>query len=220
MAKFAIFVLALLTGSISPSPAVANSDNRFSPPSLTVSVFNDAGVPQNVLSRAQDRVVQVLLRAGISLVWLDCGVPGHRVLNSGCDAVSYPQHLSVRLLPASHGLPQDTFGQSFLDASGRGSYANVYVGTMDASKVSKTVDAGDLLGCVIAHELGHLLLGKDSHASIGLMSAKWQLTELQEITGGTLSFSVSQADQILSRYVAATTRPARRSPARLARFGR
>jgi hypothetical protein len=220
MAKFAIFVLALLTGSISPSPARANSDNPFSPPSLAVSVFNDAGVPQSVLSRAQDRAVQVLLRAGISLVWLDCGVSGHRVLNSGCDAVSYPQHLSVRLLPVSHGLPQDTFGQSFLDASGRGSYANVYVGTMDASKVSKTVDSGDLLGCVIAHELGHLLLGKDSHASIGLMSAKWQFTELQEITSGTLFFSVSQADQILSRYVAATTRTAHRSPPRLARFGR
>ena len=220
MARFAIFVLALLTGSIRQPAAFANSDSPFSAPSLTVSVFNDAGVPQNVLSRAQDRAVQVLLRAGISLVWLDCGIPGHRVLNSGCDAVSYPQHLSVRLLPASHGLPQDTFGQSFLDASGRGSYANVYVGTMDASKVSKTVDSGDLLGCIVAHELGHLLLGKDSHSSIGLMSAKWQFTELQEIAGGSLLFSASQSDQILSRYVAATTRTAHSSPPGLSRFGR
>ena len=38
---------------------------------------------------------------------------------------------------------------------------------------TKSVDVGDLLGVVIAHEIGHLLLGTSVHAAGGLMRAAW-----------------------------------------------
>jgi len=38
-----------------------------------------------------------------------------------------------------------------------------------------------LLGSIIAHEVGHLLLGSNSHAGTGIMGAQWRPEEPQEI---------------------------------------
>ena len=63
---------------------------------------------------------------------------------------------------------------------------------------------GDLLGCVIAHELGHLLLGKSSHSEEGLMRARWEARELREAAKGNLLFSKSETERMRVRYRSAT----------------
>jgi len=40
------------------------------------------------------------------------------------------------------------------------------------------VDAGELLGRVIAHEIAHLLLGTSDHGPHGLMRGEWRASEL------------------------------------------
>ncbi len=50
-----------------------------------------------------------------------------------------------------------------------------------------------VLGCVIAHEIGHLLLGSDSHSRSGIMQARWGRDQLRMAMMGTLHF---QADQV------------------------
>ena len=49
------------------------------------------------------------------------------------------------------------------------------------------VDAGTLLGLVIAHELGHLLLGSGYHGWTGVMRADWP-DELLDHNGTPLAF--------------------------------
>ena len=90
--------LSLLLVSLFPQPAVAQVRRKTALVDLTVSVFNDAGVSQSVLSKAQDRATFIMRRAGLFLVWLDCGTPGNRQTNTGCSAISFPEHLSVRLV--------------------------------------------------------------------------------------------------------------------------
>ena len=58
------------------------------------------------------------------------------------------------------------------------------------------IRTGDLLGCVIVHELGHLLLGRDSHSATGLMSAVWQVNELRQASQGILFFTDNQQNRI------------------------
>ena len=56
-----------------------------------------------------------------------------------------------------------------------------------------------LLGTVIAHELGHLLLPYDSHTSRGLMRAEWDHRQLKDMASGLLAFTPEQAELIRRR---------------------
>jgi hypothetical protein len=55
---------------------------------------------------------------------------------------------------------------------------------------------GQLLGRGIAHEIGHLLLGTNSHSPTGLMSAQWSEQELKLAAFLQFGFSKDQADRI------------------------
>jgi hypothetical protein len=96
------------------------------------------------------------------------------------------------------------FGESFLDDKGVGNYASVYVEPLAASKALDVVGEGDLLGYVVVHELGHLLLGLDSHSAEGVMRGKWDLEALRQAARGTLIFSASEAERMRTRYLLAS----------------
>jgi len=177
-----------------------------SPVRLTVSVLNDAGVTPSVLSAAQARAENVLHEAGISLTWLDCGTPGHWATNIGCTTLLFPSHLSVRLVQKRAHPSPDTFGESYVDERGEGNYALVYLAGITSSKQLKTLSEGELLGYVIVHELGHLLLGADSHSATGVMRGVWQFDDLQKASRGRLFFTTSQSDQMRSRLLAVKVR--------------
>jgi hypothetical protein len=55
---------------------------------------------------------------------------------------------------------------------------------------------GELLSYGIAHEIGHLLLGTQSHSHDGLMSAHWGREELLLAARGQLNFTAEQAETI------------------------
>jgi hypothetical protein len=52
------------------------------------------------------------------------------------------------------------------------------------------------LGCAIAHELGHLLLGTDSHSQSGIMQSRWESVQFRQLTIGTLLFTAEQSERI------------------------
>jgi hypothetical protein len=56
--------------------------------------------------------------------------------------------------------------------------------------------AGVLLGHVMAHELGHVLEGISRHSESGLMKARWDDHDLDEMLTGPLSISADDADLI------------------------
>jgi hypothetical protein len=203
--KNAILALSLLVASFAPQMVAADAGSKSASVRLTISVFNDAGASPSVMAQAQSRATLILLRAGISLLWLDCGTPRNAPPNSGCSDLSYPQHLSVRMVSNPGRPSKDTFGQTFQNASAEGNYALVFFNALVSSKTVEIVKTGDLLGHIIAHELGHLLLGSDSHSATGLMSAVWQAKELRQASQGILFFTSDQQDRIRARCLAAQT---------------
>ena len=50
-----------------------------------------------------------------------------------------------------------------------------------------------ILGCVIAHELGHLLLGSNSHSDEGIMQPRWDPNQVRQLMMGTLLFTPEQS---------------------------
>jgi hypothetical protein len=53
-----------------------------------------------------------------------------------------------------------------------------------------------ILGCVIAHEIGHLLLGLNSHSASGIMQGNWERGQIRKAMTGTLLFTPEQAKLI------------------------
>jgi hypothetical protein len=57
----------------------------------------------------------------------------------------------------------------------------------------RKVRRGVLLGAMMAHEIGHLLMGVNSHSREGIMSIPWDARKLQQINLGDLGFTPEQA---------------------------
>jgi hypothetical protein len=203
--KFAVAV-AVLGSMQGLGTAAASKPERPGQATLSVSVFNDAGVAPDVLSRAQVRAEATMAEAGIALSWLDCGTPGHWATGLGCADLAFPSHLSVRLVRNGTHRGGDVFGESFLDARGQGNYASVYVDPLTASPAHGAVGEGDLLGYVIAHEVGHLLLGPDSHSGAGVMHGVWGFADLQEAAQGRLHFRREEGQRLQARLLGYSAR--------------
>ena len=53
-----------------------------------------------------------------------------------------------------------------------------------------------LLGLAIAHELGHVLLGSNSHSDLGLMRGRWNREDLEFMGLALPKFISNQAERI------------------------
>jgi hypothetical protein len=57
-------------------------------------------------------------------------------------------------------------------------------------------DTAQMLGHVIAHEIGHLLLNVQTHSASGIMRGRSDLWDVQNATYGHLLFTRQQAETI------------------------
>ena len=61
----------------------------------------------------------------------------------------------------------------------------------------RTLEAGKVLGHVLAHEICHALEGVARHSDSGLMKARWNGSDMLTMRGGGLEFA--RADRYLLR---------------------
>jgi len=193
--------LSLAVVSLVASIAAARTPDALAP-RVRLSVFNDAGIPADTLAQAAARATAILAQSGVELDWLDCGRPDPADFSpptTPCSVVAWPHQLSVRILPRARSIGADIFGQAFLDDAGRGAYSNVYFSNLAANREHAQLSDGDMLGFVIAHEVGHLLLGSNSHSLSGLMQARWDSSALHSALHNTLFFTSAQSATLRSR---------------------
>jgi hypothetical protein len=122
--------------------------------------------------------------------------------DEGCLRLDWPTHLAVRVVPQSRRSINDVFGVAFLSAEGTGCYSDVFYDRAAELQTAWNVSLTDVLGNVMAHELGHLLLGSNSHASIGIMKARWQGEELNRAARGSLLFTAEQSEHMRAKLIA------------------
>jgi hypothetical protein len=60
-----------------------------------------------------------------------------------------------------------------------------------------------LLGHVLAHEIGHKLIGTDSHAADGLMKAHWSAAEVRRMQAAPMRFTPQHAEMMRENLIAA-----------------
>ena len=175
---------------------------------LEIYVYNHAGVPQGVLSRAEQSVSLILGHSGIEPEWLDCSTPAGRLRCAGePDAGS----VAVQIVHGTTKMPDEVFGATFLGKDGTGHQTDIFYDRIHALHREWNISLPVLLGTVMAHELGHLLLGLNAHSPSGIMTPVWTSMDLWRVERGTLFFSVEQSTRIRERLgrslIAASERP-------------
>lgn len=167
---------------------------------LRVSVFNSSPISPSTIERAEDKAGRVLRDVGVEAIWLNCPQEISQEASRGrCSEASFPSHMHLRIVRVSHGLKVSTVGISFSAEDGRGCYADLFYEPIQHLEEEAHISQSVILGHAMAHELGHLLLGTNSHSPSGLMRAHWTREDLTNDSVGNLRFSKEQGLKIRSR---------------------
>lgn len=189
-----VLLLALL---ISP---VCAKNLRPEVTTVTVSLFNDAAVPPSLVWGAKRVATRVFAQAGVNLEWLNCGLPSMtETERASCILSDFPTHLHLRLIWRPTHSDGAALGASYLAEDGVAFQADIFYERVAKLQSENQVEPAILLGVIMAHELGHLLLGTDSHSSAGLMRASWHREDLARAVKGSLLFSDDESDHMRAK---------------------
>ena len=206
--KKLIPALVLATVFFCGRPAIAAGDQPEKRQTLTLRIYNYAQVQAHVLDQAKRESNRIFNQLGIETNWLDCPTsPEQIAANSSCAAKPGPDHLILNLLPKSmskkYGFKRGIFGFALPTAKGMPGnaislffdsvldlayYGGVGTSFRDAQAI--------ILGHMIVHEVGHLLLGPNSHSSEGVMSFPWNKRTLTDMERGRLTFTPTERSKI------------------------
>jgi len=159
---------------------IADAAESGHPRTIDLQMTCDARVPAHVLEQSQDEVTRIFAGAGLAVRWTDT-------------APRFTVHIVPQVLGYSRaGSP--VMGVAVRNT--KGSTAQVFFKQVqDFARVHRA-DPGTVLGYVIAHEVGHLLLPGQAHSPTGLMQAQWDKALVHNAAGGSLTFTEMQAARI------------------------
>jgi hypothetical protein len=158
---------------------------------MYVAVCNSSGLPETAVSHAKKEIVLVFSAAGADIRWVGCVEVTTTKMELG------NQLFVVRLRSdgpksTSRNVALDTMGRAYTNERGSGYLADAYLPSINTCAEQNSVDRASLLGLVISHELGHLLLGP-GHLPNGLMHGTWKSHETEAIRKRWLRFDGQQA---------------------------
>ena len=160
---------------------------------ISVLVYNYAGVAPGILAGAELQADRILNQAGVRAVWFDCSVKAGKLdEKSICRSGLGNQNIVLRLLSRHTPTRVPDFAFGFAVSPG---LASVYYG--DAARMAERQNLRSelptLLGCLMGHEIGHLLLNSYGHSPTGVMQAEWGPMQLQQSLTGLMVFTPAQS---------------------------
>jgi hypothetical protein len=181
-------------------PAMANAQKQTS--LLKIYVYDNAAVPAAVVNQAEARTREIFLKSGVNTAWYNCSIQGGA--GQDCSGLLDPDVVVVQLVhdTGRFKLKEEVFGAAFLGTDGHGLYTDVFFDRAQELCRELKVSLPELVGHIIAHEIGHLLLGLNAHSLAGIMRARWERTEVEQAGRGTLLFSTQQARRMQARVIA------------------
>jgi len=211
LTALALAFLSVATSYGDPQPAGTSEAGHEN--TITIRIHNYANTNPSIVRHARETASDVLRHAGVNSVWLECPVGAHDSPNASCEQPFSPLTFQVNLIPRPmstrlHVLPGVLGLAAETGDNGFASTAFIFYDDAKSCAEKRREDFDELLGSIIAHELGHLLLGTNSHSSMGLMSNFWSSKQLLTVQQRGLHFSIDEAERarqaILARKLAST----------------
>jgi hypothetical protein len=164
---------------------------------IKVFVNNTAKVSGALLDESEAEVGRIFHAASIRIAWVHC--QDKHFGEDICSRVPAVNEFVVHLIPTGSTSSDSVFGMAFVGLNGIGRYCNIFVDRIKQAE-DNVASTAELMGTVMAHELGHLLLGSRSHSAEGLMRPIWDHQCLRGIGMGRFLFTPQQSLLIRERY--------------------
>jgi hypothetical protein len=166
---------------------------------MLVLLYEEAGVEPDVLSNAQEEAEAILAAAGIATRWFACGSSSAPV---ECRRAGQSDVLRLRIFATARKsiwpIDQQAFGFALSSPEPPfGTVAGIVYDRVQQLGGPRESLRAKVLGCVLAHEIGHLLLNGGGHAASGLMKAQWMKKEMGLIEQRVFQFLPAQAKQMV-----------------------
>lgn len=167
-------------------------------PSITVTLYDLAGLRNEVRETMKKEAARILRDAGLDLEWVDCEFAGKYMNLAECAKALGPTRLMLQLVPGFNKLAPKASGLAVVQDSGS-VFACLYPERLKLLARDANWEFGDLLGHAAAHELGHLLLQSSAHAPAGVMRAQWETEDLRKLAHRGLVFLAGQLSGVPAR---------------------
>jgi len=165
-------------------------------PTIRVHVTNYTEATPATVSKAEREAGRILGEAGLNAVWIDCQLKQTAANPTDpCQQELQPTDIVLRVLPdhARNGVQDGAFGFAVLPVLASVYYEHaVSLARSDGAEFEAPI----ILGCVMAHEIGHLMLGSNSHSDTGIMQGQWERKQVRQLMKGDLHFTAQQSKLI------------------------
>jgi hypothetical protein len=216
---WALFFILALGGAASENAWGEGKGAGNQSPSLqiTVRVRDYARVLPTMLEQAERQVAAIFREAGVQIVWPEGAAAGERSSNQDEPQNAGPlADVALGILTSSMAsklaFPGEKLGFALPCAPDKSAcIADVFYQRVEELAARSRTPLPRVLACAVAHEIGHLLLGANSHSDRGIMRAGWRPADFEPNAAASLLFTASEADLIRGhvlerkRYGTATT---------------
>jgi hypothetical protein len=165
-------------------------------PQIKVLVYDSVRLSPSLLRHAETNAGSMFREAGIEVRWINCSKPAE---TDNCRRPPQTDEFVLHIVPDGKTSSDLVFGEAFLGEDGTGKYSDVFFDRIVRAINGPPGNVANLLGAVVAHELGHLLLGTRSHSLVGIMEPVWANESLRRIGMGTLLFTQEQSQLMKKR---------------------
>jgi hypothetical protein len=170
--------------------------------SVRVRLYDYAHVSRATLARAKANAADILQRAGVRVEWAECRLRADEsAKDAACGLPVTASDLQMRILDSEMAKRVRTsrhdLGYALL-ADDLDTIAAVFFHRAVDLERGNLATRSAILGAMMAHEIGHLLLGVNHHSDTGVLRASWGDRELKVIAQGQMCFTSGEARRMVS----------------------
>ena len=190
LARTAAMIVGLMLAT-----APAFSEPPLSDVRLTVRLMDYVNLPAGTRSEIAVTAKRLLGQAGVAVEFVECYSGGIETGAPACTRSLGPAELYLRIFQPKLAVKGEQLGYAAMTPEG-GAYVTVFINPEQRQARASNLDDGVLLGHAVAHEIGHLLLGANSHTSSGIMRGVWRPVDEEWMAKGALVFDGAQAKRM------------------------
>jgi hypothetical protein len=194
-----ILVLGMMVQAISSARDRVTPENPDSvQPEVLVRVFDAGGLSGMTMSHAEFVAKQILASAGVRLRWTSSAIPKHPDLQTtACETATTVETIDIRFASVPPEYKRGVLAEAHPFAK-CGVRITVFFDRVSRLFETRLAPDASILGHVLAHEIGHVLLKLENHSEAGLMKAQWNDHDLAKMRSKKFTFTPDEIAMIQS----------------------